>query len=81
MNQRLGPCCGFVVYVLVEISFYVLVFAIWLKQSVTTDDGPSETMVRKLDASDPISLHGSDSSNLTIVYVKLKGSENYIMQS
>ncbi|KAL9996132.1 putative RNA-directed DNA polymerase [Helianthus debilis subsp. tardiflorus] len=41
------------------------------------NDPPPETLVSKLDASDPLYLHPSDSSNLTIVSIKLKGSENY----
>ncbi|MFS7918668.1 putative transcription factor interactor and regulator CCHC(Zn) family [Helianthus anomalus] len=44
-------------------------------------DPPPETLVSKLDASDPLYLHPSDSSNLTIVSVKLKGSENYTVWS
>ncbi|KAJ0900510.1 putative RNA-directed DNA polymerase [Helianthus annuus] len=44
-------------------------------------DPPPETHVSKLDASDPLYLHPSDSSNLTIVSVKLKGSENYTIWS
>lgn len=39
------------------------------------------TLVTKLDASDPLYLHPSDSSNLTIVNIKLKGSENYSVWS
>ncbi|KAJ0717604.1 putative transcription factor interactor and regulator CCHC(Zn) family [Helianthus annuus] len=49
------------------------------------DTGPSnpppETLVSKLDASDPLYLHPSDSSNLTIVSIKLKGVENYTVWS
>ncbi|KAF5819826.1 putative RNA-directed DNA polymerase [Helianthus annuus] len=41
----------------------------------------NETLVSKLDASDPLYLHASDSSNLTIVNIKLKGSENYTIWS
>jgi len=37
----------------------------------------SETLISKLDSSDPLYLHDPNSSNLTIIYVKLKGSENY----
>lgn len=37
------------------------------------------TRVDKLDGSDPLYLHASDSSNLTIVNVKLKGTENYTL--
>ncbi|KAJ0890594.1 putative retrotransposon Copia-like protein [Helianthus annuus] len=44
-------------------------------------DPPPETLVSKLDASDPLYLHPSDSSNLTIVSIKLKGSENYTIWS
>ncbi|KAJ0872693.1 putative RNA-directed DNA polymerase [Helianthus annuus] len=45
------------------------------------NDPPPETLVSKLDASDPLYLHPSDSSNLTIVSIKLKGSENYTIWS
>ncbi|KAJ0683165.1 putative retrotransposon gag domain, retrotransposon Copia-like protein [Helianthus annuus] len=39
------------------------------------------TLVSKLDASDPLYLHASDSSGLTIVNIKLKGTENYVVWS
>ncbi|XP_035830149.1 uncharacterized protein LOC118479628 [Helianthus annuus] len=43
----------------------------------TVITSPSATLVSKIDASDPLFLHPSDSANLSIVSVKLKGSENY----
>ncbi|KAJ0626039.1 putative transcription factor interactor and regulator CCHC(Zn) family [Helianthus annuus] len=46
------------------------------------DTGPvtiTETLISKLDASDPLYLHPSDSSSLIVVNVKLKGTENYIV--
>ncbi|KAJ0818040.1 putative RNA-directed DNA polymerase [Helianthus annuus] len=39
--------------------------------------GPSQTLISKLDIGDPLFLHPSDSSSLTIVSIKLKGTENY----
>ncbi|XP_076915559.1 uncharacterized protein LOC143574955 [Bidens hawaiensis] len=39
--------------------------------------GDTETPVSKLEASDPLYLHASDSNTLTIVNIKLKGTENY----
>ncbi|KAK9063310.1 hypothetical protein SSX86_017180 [Deinandra increscens subsp. villosa] len=39
----------------------------------------SATLVSKLDASDPLYLHASDSSHLTIISIKLKGTENYTL--
>ncbi|KAJ0510163.1 putative retrotransposon Copia-like protein [Helianthus annuus] len=44
-------------------------------------DGSGETLVSKLDASDPLYLVASDSSRLTIVSVKVKGMENYTIWS
>ncbi|XP_021995273.1 uncharacterized protein LOC110892412 [Helianthus annuus] len=38
---------------------------------------PGTTPVSKIDAGDPLFLHPSDSANLSIVSVKLKGAENY----
>ncbi|XP_076945351.1 uncharacterized protein LOC143616402 [Bidens hawaiensis] len=37
----------------------------------------SETLASKIEASDPLYLHASDSCNLTIVSIKLNGTENY----
>ncbi|KAJ0800186.1 putative retrotransposon Copia-like protein [Helianthus annuus] len=37
----------------------------------------SATLVSKIDASDPLFLHPSDCANLSIVTIKLKGTENY----
>ncbi|KAJ0532313.1 putative transcription factor interactor and regulator CCHC(Zn) family [Helianthus annuus] len=37
----------------------------------------SQTLISKLDIGDPLFLHPSDSSSLTIVSIKLKGTENY----
>ncbi|KAJ0484659.1 putative transcription factor interactor and regulator CCHC(Zn) family [Helianthus annuus] len=39
--------------------------------------GSSQTLISKLDIGDPLFLHPSDSSSLTIVSIKLKGTENY----
>ncbi|KAJ0581436.1 putative transcription factor interactor and regulator CCHC(Zn) family [Helianthus annuus] len=46
---------------------------------ITTDNmtSTSATLVSKIDVGDPLYLHPSDSANLTIISVKLKGSENY----
>ncbi|XP_035838297.1 uncharacterized protein LOC118485894 [Helianthus annuus] len=41
----------------------------------------SQTLISKLDVGDPLYLHPSDSSALTIVSVKLKGTENYSVWS
>ncbi|XP_076944731.1 uncharacterized protein LOC143615506 [Bidens hawaiensis] len=41
------------------------------------DTSNNETLISKLDPSDPLYLHPSDSSNLSIVSIKLKGTENY----
>ncbi|KAJ0578087.1 putative RNA-directed DNA polymerase [Helianthus annuus] len=47
------------------------------------EPGPStsQTLISKLDVGDPLYLHPSDSSALTIVSVKLKGTENYAVWS
>ncbi|KAJ0820677.1 putative retrotransposon Copia-like protein [Helianthus annuus] len=45
------------------------------------DASTSQTLISKLDVGDPLYLHPSDSSALTIVSVKLKGSENYSVWS
>ncbi|KAF5782447.1 putative RNA-directed DNA polymerase [Helianthus annuus] len=39
--------------------------------------GSSQTLISKLDIGDPLFLHPSDLSSLTIVGIKLKGTENY----
>nr|GEW59417.1 ribonuclease H-like domain-containing protein [Tanacetum cinerariifolium] len=39
------------------------------------DDQPA--LISKLDLSSPLYLHPNDSATLTVVYVKLKGTENY----
>ncbi|KAJ0557342.1 putative retrotransposon Copia-like protein [Helianthus annuus] len=36
-----------------------------------------ETLISKLEPDNPLYLHASDSTNITIVNVKLKGTENY----
>ncbi|KAJ0912392.1 putative RNA-directed DNA polymerase [Helianthus annuus] len=36
-----------------------------------------ETMISKLEPDNPLYLHASDSTNLTVVSIKLKGTENY----
>ncbi|XP_035836099.1 uncharacterized protein LOC118484208 [Helianthus annuus] len=41
----------------------------------------SQTLISKLDIGDPLYLHPSDSSALTIVSIKLKGTENYSIWS
>nr|GFD08493.1 ribonuclease H-like domain-containing protein [Tanacetum cinerariifolium] len=35
------------------------------------------TRISKLDVSDPLHFHPNDSSSLTVVSIKLKGTENY----
>lgn len=37
----------------------------------------TETLISKTEASDPLYLHASDSTNLTIASIKLRGTENY----
>ncbi|KAJ0753121.1 putative RNA-directed DNA polymerase [Helianthus annuus] len=37
----------------------------------------SGTLISKIDAGDPLHLHPSDSANLTIANIKLKGTDNY----
>ncbi|GJR48598.1 reverse transcriptase domain-containing protein [Tanacetum coccineum] len=41
------------------------------------EDPDPITRISKLDASDPLHLHPNDSSTLTVVLIKLKGTENY----
>ncbi|XP_076894922.1 uncharacterized protein LOC143547361 [Bidens hawaiensis] len=41
------------------------------------DASSSMTLISKLDISNPLYLHPSDSSSLSIINVKLKGTENY----
>ncbi|KAJ0805739.1 putative RNA-directed DNA polymerase [Helianthus annuus] len=48
---------------------------------MTGGEGTSVTLISKLDIGDPLYLHPSDSSALTIVNIKLKGTENYSMWS
>nr|GEW21889.1 zinc finger BED domain-containing protein RICESLEEPER 2 [Tanacetum cinerariifolium] len=45
--------------------------------------GPNNvvTLIRKLDLSNPLHLHSNDSTTLTIVSIKLKGTGNYNMWS
>ncbi|GJR03270.1 putative RNA-directed DNA polymerase [Tanacetum coccineum] len=40
-------------------------------------DGDNVTLISKLDISNPLHLHPNDSATLTVVSVKLKGTENY----
>ncbi|GJW80256.1 ABC transporter C family member 8-like protein isoform X1 [Tanacetum coccineum] len=40
-------------------------------------DGDNVTLISKLDVSSPLHLHPNDSTTLTVVSVKLKGTENY----
>ncbi|KAM0022876.1 putative RNA-directed DNA polymerase [Helianthus debilis subsp. tardiflorus] len=44
-------------------------------------EGTSVTLISKLDIGDPLYLHPSDSSALTIVNIKLKGTKNYYVWS
>ncbi|GJZ23910.1 ribonuclease H-like domain-containing protein [Tanacetum coccineum] len=37
----------------------------------------SVTLISKLDISDPLHLHPNDTTTLTVVSIKLKGTENY----
>ncbi|KAJ0575491.1 putative RNA-directed DNA polymerase [Helianthus annuus] len=46
-----------------------------------TAPSTSQTLIGKLDIGDPLYLHPSDSSSLTIVSIKLKGTENYAVWS
>ncbi|KAJ0703042.1 putative RNA-directed DNA polymerase [Helianthus annuus] len=48
---------------------------------MTGGEGTSVTLISKLDIGDPLYLHPSDSSALTIVNIKLKGTENYSVWS
>ncbi|KAJ0808240.1 putative RNA-directed DNA polymerase [Helianthus annuus] len=48
---------------------------------MTGGEGTSVTLISKLDIGDPLYLHPSDSSSLTIVNMKLKGTENYSVWS
>ncbi|GJT20667.1 ribonuclease H-like domain-containing protein [Tanacetum coccineum] len=41
------------------------------------EDPGRVTLISKLDISDPLYLHPNDSTVLTIILVKLKGTENY----
>ncbi|XP_076941528.1 uncharacterized protein LOC143611121 [Bidens hawaiensis] len=41
------------------------------------DESTSETKISKLEVSNPLYLHPSDASTLSIINVKLKGTENY----
>ncbi|KAM0028767.1 putative transcription factor interactor and regulator CCHC(Zn) family [Helianthus debilis subsp. tardiflorus] len=54
----------------------------WLKMAGDTDtSSTSQTLIGKLDIGDPLYLHPSDSSELNIVSIKLKGTENYSVWS
>ncbi|KAK9057657.1 hypothetical protein SSX86_022493 [Deinandra increscens subsp. villosa] len=46
-----------------------------------TDVGTSATLVSKIEATDPLYLHASDSSTLSLISMKLKGTENYTVWS
>ncbi|KAK9074720.1 hypothetical protein SSX86_003038 [Deinandra increscens subsp. villosa] len=63
---------------LVCASFVSYFFAI---MTIEGDVGTSATLVSKLDASDPLYLHASDSGHLTVISIKLKGTENYRLWS
>ena len=41
------------------------------------DDDGQVTLISKLDLSHPLHLHPNDSATLTVVSIKLKGTENY----
>ncbi|GJU86619.1 ribonuclease H-like domain-containing protein [Tanacetum coccineum] len=41
------------------------------------EDPDPVTLISKLDISDPLHLHPNDSTTLTVVSIKLKGTENY----
>ena len=43
----------------------------------TDDDEVQVTLISKLDLSHPLHLHPNDSATLTVVSIKLKGTENY----
>ncbi|KAJ0846564.1 putative retrotransposon Copia-like protein [Helianthus annuus] len=43
---------------------------------VDDDGSTSQTLISKLDIGDPLYLHPCDSSSLTIVSIKLKGTKN-----
>ncbi|GJW19214.1 putative RNA-directed DNA polymerase [Tanacetum coccineum] len=40
-------------------------------------DGDNVTLISKLDVTSPLHLHPNDSATLTVVSIKLKGTENY----
>ncbi|KAI3830073.1 hypothetical protein L1987_04206 [Smallanthus sonchifolius] len=42
-----------------------------------SEKSSKETLISKLDFSDPLFLHPGDTSNMVIVNIKLKGTENY----
>ena len=52
---------------------------IWLFVIMAGDDEvrPDVIQISKLDFSDPLYLHASDTISVSIVSVKLKGTENY----
>ena len=41
------------------------------------DDALPVTLISKLDISHPLHLHPNDSATLTVISIKLKGTENY----
>nr|GEU88102.1 ribonuclease H-like domain-containing protein [Tanacetum cinerariifolium] len=49
----------------------------YLNDSQAPFELESVTLISRLDLSDPLHLHPNDSATLTIVSVKLKGTENY----
>ncbi|KAK9064691.1 hypothetical protein SSX86_016073 [Deinandra increscens subsp. villosa] len=48
-----------------------------LRSGTGLEEGDVRDQVSKIDAGDPLYLHPSDSSVLTIISIKLKGTENY----
>ncbi|GKD29256.1 hypothetical protein Tco_1240034, partial [Tanacetum coccineum] len=46
-------------------------------ENIDDDVADSVTLISKLDISDPLHLHPNDTTALTIVSIKLKGTENY----
>ncbi|GJR69912.1 ribonuclease H-like domain-containing protein [Tanacetum coccineum] len=48
-----------------------------LPPRLTNDTGDEVTLISKLDISNPLHLHSNDSAVLTVVSIKLKGTENY----
>jgi hypothetical protein len=71
-------CEGFGVYYLCVLLNDILSDSMGDKVVSTSSN---ETLVSKLDSSNPLYLHTSDSSILTVIGIKLKGTENYTIWS